>query len=103
MHRCRKVWHNPVNERDESKESETLKRCFYFLDMTSRSFSAVIKELHPELLVPVCLFYLVLRGLDTIEDDMTIPLERKEPILRNFQDILEQDGWTFNENGPNEK
>jgi farnesyl-diphosphate farnesyltransferase len=98
-----KVWHNPVHERDESKESETLKRCFSFLDMTSRSFSAVIKELHPELLVPVCLFYLVLRGLDTIEDDMTLPIEKKEPILRNFQDILDKDGWTFNENGKDEK
>lgn len=34
---------------------------------------------------------------------MTIPLKRKEPLLRNFQNILEEDGWTFNENGPNEK
>ena len=99
----RKVWHNPVHERQEALESESLKRCFYFLDMTSRSFAAVILELHPELLVPVALFYLVLRGLDTVEDDMTIPLEKKEPILRNFHDILEQDGWTFTENGPNEK
>ncbi|KAF2794108.1 farnesyl-diphosphate farnesyl transferas-like protein [Melanomma pulvis-pyrius CBS 109.77] len=98
-----KVWHNPVHERDESKECESLKRCFYFLTMTSRSFSTVILELHPELLVPVALFYLVLRGLDTVEDDMTIPLEKKEPILRNFDQILEKDGWTFTENGPNEK
>ncbi|CAO2657526.1 Nn.00g036520.m01.CDS01 [Neocucurbitaria sp. VM-36] len=98
-----KVWHNPVHERDESKECESLKRCFYFLNKTSRSFAAVILELHPELLVPVALFYLILRGLDTVEDDMTLPLEKKEPILRNFQDILEKDGWTFTENGPNEK
>lgn len=98
-----KIWHNPVHERVESKESANLKRCFHHLEKTSRSFAAVIMELHPELLVPVALFYLVLRGLDTIEDDMTIPLEKKEPILRNFQDILEQDGWTFSENGPNEK
>lgn len=98
-----KVWHNPVHERDEAKDSENLKRCFHFLNMTSRSFAAVIMELHPELLVPVTLFYLVLRGLDTVEDDMTIPLEKKEPILRNFQDILDKDGWTFTENGPNEK
>lgn len=98
-----KVWHNPVHERNESKEAESLKRCFYFLDMTSRSFSAVIKELHPELLVPVTLFYLVLRGLDTVEDDMTVSLERKEPILRDFHNILDQEGWTFTENGPNEK
>ncbi|RYO23858.1 putative squalene synthase [Alternaria arborescens] len=98
-----KVWHNAVHERDESKECESLKRCFHFLNKTSRSFAAVILELHPELLVPVTLFYLVLRGLDTIEDDMTIPLEKKEPLLRNFQDILDKDGWNFTENGPNEK
>jgi farnesyl-diphosphate farnesyltransferase len=71
--------------------------------MTSRSFSAVIQELNPELLVPVALFYLILRGLDTIEDDMTIPLEDKEPLLRAFHHIIEKDGWTFNGNGPNEK
>ncbi|EDU50381.1 ERG9 Phytoene squalene synthetase [Pyrenophora tritici-repentis] len=98
-----KVWHNPVHERNEAKESESLKRCFHFLNKTSRSFAAVILELHPDLLVPVTLFYLVLRGLDTVEDDMTIPLAKKEPILRNFQDLLEQDGWNFTENGPNEK
>lgn len=99
----RKVWHNPVHERQEANESESLKRCFHFLEKTSRSFSAVILELHPELLVPVTLFYLVLRGLDTIEDDMSLPVSKKEPILRGFQDILEQDGWTFTENGEKEK
>lgn len=98
-----KVWHNPVHERQEAKESASLKRCFEFLQQTSRSFSAVILELHPDLLVPVALFYLILRGLDTVEDDMTIPVAKKEPILRNFQDILDQDGWNFTENGPNEK
>ncbi|KAF2148796.1 ERG9, squalene synthase [Myriangium duriaei CBS 260.36] len=98
-----KLWHEPVHERDPSKECETLRECFKYLDMTSRSFSAVIKELHPELLVPVCLFYLSLRGLDTIEDDMTIAVETKEPLLRGFDDFLETDGWTFDGNGPNEK
>ncbi|KKK19626.1 hypothetical protein P175DRAFT_0500930 [Aspergillus ochraceoroseus IBT 24754] len=98
-----KIWHNPVHERNEEKETETQKICFKFLDLTSRSFSAVIKELHPELLLPVCIFYLVLRGLDTIEDDTSIPLETKEPLLRNFKDFLEQDGWTFTGNRPEEK
>ncbi|PVI02366.1 farnesyl-diphosphate farnesyltransferase [Periconia macrospinosa] len=98
-----KVWHNPVHEIDESKQTESLQRCFHFLRLTSRSFVAVILELHPELLVPVSLFYLALRGLDTIEDDMTIPLQKKEPLLRDFHNILEKDGWNFTENGPNEK
>ncbi|KAK4229214.1 isoprenoid synthase domain-containing protein [Podospora fimiseda] len=98
-----KVWHEPVHRRDPSKETETEKSCFHFLNLTSRSFSAVIQELNPELLMPVCLFYLVLRGLDTIEDDMTLDNKVKEPLLRNFHETMEQDGWTFNGNGPNEK
>ncbi|KAI9376441.1 isoprenoid synthase domain-containing protein [Aspergillus egyptiacus] len=98
-----KVWHNPVHERNEKEETETQKECFRFLDLTSRSFAAVIKELHPELLLPVCVFYLVLRGLDTIEDDTSIPLETKEPLLRNFKDFLEQEGWNFTGNRPEEK
>nr|POF24723.1 putative squalene synthase [Quercus suber] len=98
-----KVWHNPVHERDESKEEPTLKECFHYLDLTSRSFAAVIKELHPELLVPVCVFYLILRGLDTVEDDMTINIVTKEPMLRDFHNIIEDVDWNFNGNGPAEK
>ena len=77
--------------------------CFDFLDKTSRSFSAVIQELHPELLVPVALFYLILRGLDTIEDDMTIALSEKESLLRDFHSIINKEGWKYNGNGPDEK
>lgn len=99
----RKVWHSPVHERDESKETESVKQCFRYLDMTSRSFSAVIQELHPELLMPVTLFYLVLRGLDTVEDDTSIPAKTKEPVLRNFDENLEVDGWHFDGNRPEEK
>ena len=99
----RKVWHNPLNERNPETESATLRRCFDFLDLTSRSFSAVIQELCPELCVSISLFYLILRGLDTIEDDMTIPGTTKEPLLRAFDAVLENPGWTFDGNGPNEK
>ncbi len=100
---CRKVWHEPVHRRDASKETPTEKACFHYLNLTSRSFAAVIQELNPELLMPICLFYLVLRGLDTIEDDMTIDIKEKEPLLRKFDELMEQDGWTFDKNGPNEK
>ncbi|CEJ54983.1 Putative Squalene synthetase [Penicillium brasilianum] len=98
-----KVWHNPPHERNEKNDTETQKICYKFLDQTSRSFSTVIKELHPELLLPITVFYLVLRGLDTIEDDTSIPLETKEPLLRNFKDFLTQDGWNFTGNRPEEK
>lgn len=95
--------HSPVHQRDEEKEPVSLRICFGFLEKTSRSFSTVILELHPELLVPIALFYLILRGLDTIEDDMTVPLGDKEPLLRNFYKNTEVEGWSFNGNGPDEK
>ncbi|KAI9680350.1 MAG: bifunctional farnesyl-diphosphate farnesyltransferase/squalene synthase [Trizodia sp. TS-e1964] len=98
-----KFFHVAVHQRDEDSEPIPRRICFNLLDKTSRSFSAVIQELNPELLVPVTLFYLVLRGLDTIEDDMTISIDQKEPLLRNFHNILEEEGWTFNGSGPNEK
>nr|KMM69076.1 squalene synthetase [Coccidioides posadasii RMSCC 3488] len=98
-----KVWHEPVHSRNTANETESEKKCYHFLKLTSRSFSAVIMELHPELLLPVCLFYLILRGLDTIEDDTSIPFKVKEPLLRNFKDFLEVDGWTFDGNRPEEK
>lgn len=37
----------------------------------SRSFAAVIQQLPKVLAKDVMVFYLVLRGLDTVEDDMT--------------------------------
>ncbi len=49
------------------------------------------------------MFYLVLRGLDTIEDDMTIPDGEKQKLLRNFHNFTVQKGWKFDGNGPNEK
>jgi farnesyl-diphosphate farnesyltransferase len=45
----------------------------------------------------------VLRGLDTVEDDMTIPDQIKQPILRSFHIHTVTPGWTFNGCGPNEK
>ncbi|KXS10802.1 farnesyl-diphosphate farnesyltransferase, partial [Gonapodya prolifera JEL478] len=77
--------------------------CYYFLNLTSRSFARVIQELNDEMRHPVCIFYLVLRGLDTVEDDMTLPKARKLAVLRSFHELIYQRGWTFTENGPDEK
>ncbi|KAF3099652.1 bifunctional farnesyl-diphosphate farnesyltransferase/squalene synthase [Orbilia oligospora] len=98
-----KYLRDPLHFRNPEKESTELKRCYEFLEMTSRSFAAVILELQPEMRVPVALFYLVLRGLDTVEDDMTIHNDIKIPLLQNFHKILDQPGWTFDGNAPTEK
>ncbi|CAG8573533.1 4318_t:CDS:2 [Gigaspora margarita] len=65
--------------------------------MTSGSFAAIIMDLDPKLRDLVCIFYLCLRGMDTIEDDMTLPIEKKAPLLRSFYKNINQKGWTFTE------
>ena len=46
------------------------------------------------------IFYLILRGLDTVEDDMTLPLEKKDRMLRHFYTYLDIPGWNFTESTP---
>lgn len=58
--------------------------CFDMLASVSRSFSAVIRQLPDGMKESVCLFYLVLRALDTVEDDMDFPEENKIPLLQSF-------------------
>lgn len=52
-------------------DAKNLAFCDEILSQVSRSFAAVIRQLPAVLLVDVLIFYLVLRALDTVEDDMT--------------------------------
>jgi len=63
--------------------------CFESLKSVSSSFNIVIKQLDDETMKVVCILYLVLRGLDTIEDDMSIPIEDKKQMLLNFHNDIE--------------
>ncbi|KAF5951475.1 hypothetical protein HYC85_009419 [Camellia sinensis] len=58
--------------------------CYSMLHKVSRSFALVIQQLDTELRNAVCIFYLVLRALDTVEDDTSIATEVKVPILMAF-------------------
>lgn len=64
---------NKFNEND-------LAFCDEILVKVSRSFAAVIRQLPPTMLVDVLIFYLVLRALDTIEDDMQAYKSQDEKI-----------------------
>lgn len=66
--------------------------CYTLLIEVSRSFALVIQELPEKLRDAICVFYLVLRGLDTVEDDPNIPTQEKLVKLRSFADNLYQDG-----------
>ncbi|PLW23733.1 hypothetical protein PCASD_01986 [Puccinia coronata f. sp. avenae] len=102
-----KLWYDPPNLEEHPEltriNEPNMKACWAFLDQTSRSFSAVIKELDGELSRVVCIFYLVLRGLDTIEDDMSIDIQLKETLLKSFHQKLDQPSWNFDGCSPTEK
>lgn len=77
------------------------KYCFWILTKVSRSFALVIQELDPEMRKAICIFYLVLRGLDTVEDDMAFPREKKLPLLESFHEVIFQRGWHLEGCGEN--
>lgn len=91
------------NKNDNNKlDSNQLKEiednwnfCFESLKNVSRSFNIVIKQLDDETMKVVCIFYLVLRGLDTIEDDMSIPIEEKKQMLLNFHNDIENNDYSM--------
>jgi farnesyl-diphosphate farnesyltransferase len=60
--------------------------CDDILGKVSRSFAAVIRQLPESVTLDIMVFYLVLRGLDTVEDDMTAFTNPRAKIelLNNF-------------------
>jgi farnesyl-diphosphate farnesyltransferase len=83
-------------------DEEALKFCDEILGKVSRSFAAVIRQLPPQLLVEVMVFYLVLRALDTVEDDMEA-FENNETkiahLLRFHETALGDPRWCMDRVG----
>ncbi|KAJ8767251.1 hypothetical protein K2173_013648 [Erythroxylum novogranatense] len=69
--------------------------CYTMLQKVSHSFDLVIQQLGTEVRDAVCIFYLVLRALDTIEDDTGIPTDIKVPTLIAFHRHLYDREWHF--------
>lgn len=69
--------------------------CYSMLHKVSRSFALVIQQLDTDLRDAVCIFYLVLRALDTVEDDTSIATEVKVPILLAFHRHIYEREWHF--------
>ncbi|CAA6663588.1 unnamed protein product [Spirodela intermedia] len=69
--------------------------CYGMLTKVSRSFALVIQQLCTELRNAVCIFYLVLRALDTVEDDTSVPSDIKVPMLQLFHQHIYDKNWHF--------
>lgn len=56
----------------------------------------IVSNIHRVIYRPaVCIFYLILRALDTVEDDMSIPEDKKVPMLKEFYTRLQEPQWKF--------
>ena len=76
--------------------ADDLAFCDDILCKVSRSFASVIRQLPDEMLVDVLIFYLVLRALDTIEDDMTYfptPEDKIQKLLSFHKSALVDPTW----------
>eukprot|EP00668_Euglena_longa_P009346 GGOE01011279.1.p1 GENE.GGOE01011279.1~~GGOE01011279.1.p1 ORF type:complete len:443 (+),score=133.32 GGOE01011279.1:27-1331(+) len=89
-----KMHQSKVCKQIPTKDAE-LTFCYQSLKKVSRSFAAVIMALDSQVRDAICIFYLVLRGLDTVEDDMSVSLDVKVPELLAFFKRLEQPGWNI--------
>lgn len=77
-------------------DADDLAFCDDILVKVSRSFAAVIRQLPDATLVDILVFYLVLRALDTLEDDMFAyeSVEQKVKMLQEFHTkALEDPNW----------
>ena len=77
--------------------------CDDMLGKVSRSFAAVIRQLPKGLCLDIMVFYLALRALDTVEDDM-MAFKGKEDVkidhLNNFyKTALVTDNWSMSNVG----
>lgn len=82
----------------QSFDRDDLAFCDEILVQVSRSFAAVIRQLPSTMLVDILIFYLVLRALDTIEDDTTAFPSNEVKInhLLNFhKTALGDPTWTM--------
>lgn len=80
---------------DLSQTRDDKSYCYEALKKVSRSFAVVIQQLPDDLKDPVCLFYLILRGLDTIEDDMNIENGVKKEMLLSFADRINNEEFVL--------
>ena len=97
-----KAYAPPVEPLDRLAEKLDDKEfCYAALGKVSRSFSVVIQQLPVELKDAVCVFYLVLRALDTIEDDMTLDDNIKEPLLIDFYKHTQDETFSLDGIGDN--
>ncbi|XP_028788216.1 squalene synthase 1-like [Neltuma alba] len=69
--------------------------CYTILHKVARNFALTIQHLDSQLRDSILVFYLVLRALDTVEDDTSLPSKVRIPILETFHLRIADPRWSF--------
>ncbi|KAK2644807.1 hypothetical protein Ddye_020002 [Dipteronia dyeriana] len=70
--------------------------CYTLLNkFTNGGTTLLLQPFEPQLRNVLCIFYLILRALDTVEDDTSIPTEVKVPVLIDFHRHVYDPDWHF--------
>lgn len=85
-----------------SKQKTDRDFCYISLTKVSRSFALVIQQLPKELKDAIAVFYLVLRALDSIEDDMSVDENFKTKTLKTFHVKCSNSSYCLMNIGENE-
>ncbi|KAL5013412.1 hypothetical protein ScPMuIL_007682 [Solemya velum] len=81
---------------DYSKKSEEMKYCYECVRKTLPGFSSCQEALQPEEVSDaVGVVGSIMRALDEIEDDTTIPAVKRRKMLKEFYTYLEDPGWCY--------
>lgn len=67
-----------------SIEKENISFCFNILEKVSRSFNLLTNKVPNQCSLELCILYLMLRALDTIEDSPLFKQKEKKLFLKNF-------------------
>lgn len=87
-------WHMRSVKVQIPAEEADLRFCYDVLNDVSRSFAVVVAQLaDQQLRDAICIFYLVLRALDTVEDDMKVSVETKLKELPKFHTHTSDMSW----------
>ena len=91
-------WRMTFRAEDETSTDKDMEKCNEMLGKTSRSFTMVIRQLSPDLRRCISIFYIVLRALDTVEDDTVNFVgqdKKKIHLLETFYTHLGDPTWTL--------
>ena len=90
---CQSTSTSSLSLQDQERLATVLKKA-------TRSYAASIALLPHDMVIPISVLYLCLRGMDTVEDDLKLPLADKIKYVQKFPSMVAQGNLSCKVSGP---